>query len=514
VAYPEHEDFKASFQPAPLAVYGEEFVIGVRLGVPEDTEPGDYTLAGELRYQACNDTMCAFPKKLAIELPLRVVPADQALNAENEAVFAAIDWPDTDGEDPEEPVADGATQAEPAAAGGWRELVEQFDVTGKGFGYMNVNGFLAFLAEAEDRGDAMAEARAAGEAMAIESAGDTGFLAGRRWWAILGLVLAGGLALNLTPCVLPLIPINIAIIGAGARAGSRARGFALGGAYGLGITLVYGALGLLVVLGLSSAFGSINANPYFNLGIAALFVVLGLAMFDVIMIDFSKYQAKVGVRKNESGRFGIALFMGSVSALLAGACVAPVVIYTIVYAQELYNTGMTAALALPFLLGVGMALPWPFAGAGLSFLPKPGMWMVRVKQAFGVFILAFAAYYGYESYKGFSARMVDPAQVEASVAEADEHGWVRSLEDGLARAAAENRPVLVDFWATWCKSCLTMNSTTLKDDTVLEALEDYVKIKYQAEDPSAPGTAEVMEHFNVLGLPTYLVLQPKAEPEA
>ena len=76
--------------------------------------------------------------------------------------------------------------------------------------------------------------------------------------------------------------------------------------------------------------------------------------------------------------------MGAVAALLAGACVAPVVIQVVLFSSNLYATGTTIALALPFFLGVGMAIPWPIAGAGLAALPKPGVWMVRVKQAFGV----------------------------------------------------------------------------------------------------------------------------------
>ena len=93
--------------------------------------------------------------------------------------------------------------------------------------------------------------------------------------------------------------------------------------------------------------------------------------------------------------------MGAVAALLAGACVAPVVIQVVLFSSNLYATGTTIALALPFFLGIGMAIPWPIAGAGLAALPKPGAWMVRVKQAFGVFILATAAYYGYEAYSIF-----------------------------------------------------------------------------------------------------------------
>ena len=134
------------------------------------------------------------------------------------------------------------------------------------------------------------------------------------------------------------------------------------------------------------------------------------------------------------------------------------------------TAGTKIALILPFLLGLGMALPWPIAGAGIAALPKPGPWMVRVKQAFGVFILITAAYYGYLSYELLSNRWVDAAEVEGSVAAKLKEGWHSSLEQGLAAAEREGKPVLIDFWATWCKNCLTMDKTTLADPEVGAAL--------------------------------------------
>jgi len=324
---------------------------------------------------------------------------------------------------------------------------------------------------------------------------------------ILLLVIVGGLALNLTPCVLPMIPINLAIIGAGAQAGSRGRGFLLGSAYGAAMAIVYGVLGLVVIL-TAGTFGTINSSPWFNLGIAMLFVVLGLAMFDVLFIDFSRYSNRFQSGANR-GSVALAFTMGAVAALLAGACVAPVVIQVVLFSSNLYATGTTLALALPFCLGVGMAIPWPIAGAGLAALPKPGAWMVRVKQAFGVFILATAAYYGYEAYSIFANRWVDPAAVASSVEEQVKTGWHASLTEGLDIAAREQKPVLIDMWATWCKNCLTMDKTTLKNADVQAALKDYVKIKFQAEDPDAQPAKAVMQKFDAVGLPTYVILRPR-----
>jgi thiol:disulfide interchange protein len=137
------------------------------------------------------------------------------------------------------------------------------------------------------------------------------------------------------------------------------------------------------------------------------------------------------------------------------------------------------------------------------------MWMVRVKQAFGVFILATAAYYGYEAYSIFANRWVDPKAVASSVEEQLKSGWHSSLADGLAAAEREQKPVMIDMWATWCKNCLTMDKTTLASDDVRTALAGYVKIKYQAEDPDEQPAKAVMQRFDAVGLPAYVILRPK-----
>jgi thiol:disulfide interchange protein len=330
---------------------------------------------------------------------------------------------------------------------------------------------------------------------------------GRGPVAILLLVLIGGLALNLTPCVLPMIPINLAIIGAGAQAQSRGRGFLLGTAYGGAMAIVYGVLGLIVIL-TAGTFGTINSSPWFNLAIAALFIVLGLAMFDLLIIDFSKYSTRFGT-SGARGSVLLAFTMGAVAALLAGACVAPVVIQVVLFASNLYATGTHAALALPFFLGIGMAIPWPIAGAGISALPKPGKWMIRVKQAFGVFILITAAYYAYEAYSIISNRWVDPTVVASSVQEQIKSGWHSSLAEGLATAKREKKPVLIDAWATWCKNCLTMDKTTLASEDVKQALSGYVKIKFQAEDLDAQPAKQILQRMSAAGLPAYAILKPK-----
>jgi thiol:disulfide interchange protein len=486
LVFPPSTDLKQAGQDQPLAVFEQTFAIGVQLTLASSVPAGDLVVPARLRYQACDATMCYAPTTATAEWTLHVGGAAGA--PQHSEVFSKIAF--GRGSAPGAVIAAPRPAAAAGASSSAADLakLDGFTVLGS-VNYVNADDFLKFIHNAET------------------GVKEHGLFEGRGPLMILLLVLIGGLALNLTPCVLPMIPINLAIIGAGAQAGSKARGFVLGSAYGAAMAVVYGVLGVVVIL-TAGTFGTINSSPWFNVGIAILFVVLGLAMFDVLIIDFSKYSSRFNAGQSR-GSVALAFSMGAVAALLAGACVAPVVIQVVLFSSSLYATGTKIALALPFFLGLGMAIPWPIAGAGLASLPKPGMWMVRVKQVMGVFIIVTAAYYGYVAYDIFSSRFVDPIAVKASVEEQLKAGWHASLAEGLDLAQREQKPVLIDMWATWCKNCLVMDKTTLQDDAVKSALAGYVKIKFQAEDPDSPSAKPLMQRFDAVGLPTYVILKPK-----
>lgn len=490
--YPEPEEFSFAGLEDRMVVYSHTVDIGFVLKLPDTLEPGGYVLPATLSYQACNETQCWQPETLIAEVAVPVAAGNEAASPLHTEAFEAVDFGALSvGSGASAGESEGTSAPEDSA---WRDLAEGFIVTGRNSGYIASDEFIGWLRDVE-----------AGTASTSLNQ-----FAGLPIWLVALLTLVGGLLLNLTPCVLPMIPINLAIIGAGAQAKSKSYGFALGGTYGLAIALVYGVLGLAAAFA-GAAFGTLQSSPWFNLAIAVVFAALALAMFDVFAIDFSKYQAKLGGGSGKKGSFGLAFFMGGVAALLAGACVGPVVISVILFSQDLYAQGSPAGLALPFLLGLGMALPWPFAGAAMSFLPKPGAWMKYVKYAFGVLIFAFAAYYGWEGAKLLQERhFIDEEAVIASTEGLDEAGWTHDLAAGLEESRETGKPIFIDFWATWCKNCLTMNQTTFKDAAVTEAMDGYVKVKYQAQQPGQPPAKDVMEHFGVggLGLPVYVIADP------
>ena len=326
-------------------------------------------------------------------------------------------------------------------------------------GYMRAEEFIAFL-----------------EGKQVDS------LAGHGFWVMLLLVLLGGLAMNLTPCVLPMVPINLMIIGRSAKRGL---------AYGVGIALAYGLLGVGASVG-GLAFGDIQGSPWFNAAVALVFVALALALFDVFFIDLSGFR-RTAVRDSEKG-MGFAFGMGAMSAVLAGACVAPVLISVLLLTTDLVAKGNRVAVLLPFVMGVGMALPWPFAGAGMKVLPKPGAWMKGVNRVFGIIVFGFAAYYGQLAIRGWTGANAVYGKVRNEM----------KLQD-LEKVVADRKgPILIDCWATWCKNCSAMD-VVMSDEKVKRALEPFEVIRVQAEDISELRKVKGFE--SIKGLPAFVIFE-------
>ena len=350
--------------------------------------------------------------------------------------------------------------------------IPQFKVVKSTSGYMDKDKFLAFLGK-ETSGATIATSILSMEVMFI-------------------IALLGGIALNLTPCILPMIPINLAIIGASGS--GYKKGFLRGLCYGSGMAFAYGILGVTVILS-GAPFGSLNSSYLFNFIIAGVFIFLAVAMAGFVNFDLSRFR-RFDVSKLGKTREVTAFLMGGVSALLAGACVAPVVVSVLLFATSSYNAGYTPALFLPFVLGIGMALPWPFAGAGLAVLPRPnGKVMNIVKTTFAVIILATGIYYIYTGWQLLPGKSSTEAE------------FIK-LEKALTESRKSGKAVLIDFWAPWCKNCIAMENNVLNIPEVKNQTAQYIFVKFNAQDIRDKRVQKLLEYCKVPGLPGYVVAEP------
>ncbi len=206
-----------------------------------------------------------------------------------------------------------------------------------------------------------------------------------------GISFAGGLAASLTPCVYPLLPVIASYVGSSSLGSStRKTAFLLSLAYVLGLAVVYSGLGIAAAL-TGMLFGSIGANPWVQIAVANVFILLGLNMMDAIPLPFLS-----GRSAGDSGKKGItgAFLLGAASGLVASPCTAPVLGVVLTYVATTQNVLWGFVLLFSFSLGFGMLLlaVGTFSGVAAA-LPKPGNWMVYLKKSLGLAMIVLAQYY-------------------------------------------------------------------------------------------------------------------------
>ena len=260
----------------------------------------------------------------------------------------------------------------------------------------------------------------------------------------------------------------------------------------------YGILGLLAAFA-GISFGSLNSSPAFNIIIGVLFLLMAAAMSGAVNFDLQKFRPQLHGKLDKSSALTPVVF-GALAALLAGACVAPAVASVLVYTAQAVNSGAYYAAIVPFVLGAGMALPWPIAGAGVKILPKPGRFMNTVKYIFAAIIFLAGAYYVMSGIKLASAA---PASAPAD-------GFA-ALAAARQQALQEKRPVLVKFTASWCKNCAAMEKSTLKNPEVQNFIDrNYILAVFPAENPSEPEIAALLKAWNISGFPAFAIVSPAA----
>jgi cytochrome c-type biogenesis protein len=210
----------------------------------------------------------------------------------------------------------------------------------------------------------------------------------------LPLLFVAGLLTSLTPCVYPMIPITVALVGQetlGVK--TRWRPLLLTLSYVVGLAMVYAILG--VIAGMSgSIFGSISSNPWLYFLQANVLLLAGLFMLDVFTFTLPASTMEWAARVGSGGHYGGAFAMGSVSGLVAAPCGAPVMAAVLTWVTRTQSALLGFIYLFVFSLGMCALLVVVGVSSGSAArLPRAGAWMLRVKRIFGLVMLGVAEYY-------------------------------------------------------------------------------------------------------------------------
>lgn len=210
-----------------------------------------------------------------------------------------------------------------------------------------------------------------------------------------------GLLISFTPCVYPVIPIQLGFIG-GRTAASQAeagelaskfnfRGFQLSVLFVIGMSVVYAALGAFASL-TGTLFGSWAASSWTYIVVANIILLLALSMFDVFSIQAPQFLSKWNPERKGKGYLS-ALLIGAASGLVVGPCTAPALGAMLAYVGTQGNVVFGTMVLFVFALGMGalMVVLGTFSGA-VSMLPRSGSWMSKVKIVFGIVMILIAQY--------------------------------------------------------------------------------------------------------------------------
>ena len=491
--FPKAHQVKVEYTDKDMMFFTGQAVIYLPMKIDAKVKPGLLHFKVQIGYQACDAQTCLLPKKSVLEETLEVVESDRELVQVNKELFAGYK----------------TAQADVAAR------AVKFDLFGWTFS-LNVSS----------------------------------------WFGKILLMLTavlGGVLLNFTPCVLPIIPIKIISLSTAAE--NRKRCFILGLTMSFGILVFWLVLGMMVAL--VSGFTAANQlfqYPLFTILIGGIIAVMAVGMCGLFSVRLPGFIYMINPRQdNLHGSFGL----GILTAILSTPCTAPFMGAAAAWAATQHP--VTTITTFTFI-GSGMALPYLILSASpglVKKMPKTGPASELIKQVMGLFMLAAAAYF---IGSGLSALLSNPPDPPGRVywwgvmafcaaagvwlayrtvriasgkgrrvffaalgilmivmsvigglrlTDKGPIDWIYYTPERFNEAVKQEKIVVLDFTAEWCLNCKALEHGVLNTRKIIDlfASDDIATIKVDITGKN-PAGKEKLKEVGSLTIPLLVIYSP------